>query len=143
MLGEKLGQESGNITSRRVLESDGPPAVEISFESAGSILGVNHRTIGTYKSVLRPDGTVFGEGQGVVMGAGGGMPLHTNAVEHEQYVLKGRAAVRIGDSSHDVAAGTALLIPAGVPHSYKVLEAPFEFLCIVPNQHDCITLVDQ
>ena len=73
MLGEKLGQESGNITSRRVLESDGPPAVEISFASAGSILGVNHRTIGTYKSVLRQDGTAFGEGQGVVMGAGGEM----------------------------------------------------------------------
>ncbi len=29
-----------------------------------------------------------------VMGAGGGMPRHTNAVEHEQYVLKGRARSR-------------------------------------------------
>ena len=26
---------------------------------------------------------------------GGGMPLHTNLVEHEQYVLRGRARVRI------------------------------------------------
>jgi len=36
-------------------------------------LGVNQQTIGTCKSVLRPDGTVFGDGQGVVMGAGGEM----------------------------------------------------------------------
>jgi quercetin dioxygenase-like cupin family protein len=26
-----------------------------------------------------------------VMGPGGGMPEHTNSVEHEQYVLKGQA----------------------------------------------------
>ena len=77
-----------------------------------------------------------------VMGPGGGMPRHTNAVEHEQYVLTGAARVTIGDQVHEVAAGTALYIPAEVPHSYKVTEAPFEFLCIVPNREDCITLVD-
>lgn len=73
MLGDKLGHESGNITSRRVLAVDAQPAVEISFTAAGSILGVNHRTIATYKSVVRPDGTIFGDGQGAVMGAGGEM----------------------------------------------------------------------
>ena len=31
-----------------------------------------------------------------VMQPGGGMPRHTNAVEHEQYVLRGRARVSIG-----------------------------------------------
>jgi hypothetical protein len=73
MLGENLGQESGKVTSRRVLSVDGAPAVEISFEAEGSILGVKHRTLGTYASSLRPDGTVLGHGQGVVMGAGGEM----------------------------------------------------------------------
>ena len=29
-----------------------------------------------------------------VMGEGGGMPRHTNTVEHEQYVLRGRARVQ-------------------------------------------------
>ena len=77
-----------------------------------------------------------------VMGAGGGMPRHTNAVEHEQYVLTGAARVTIGETVHEVAAGTALYIPAEVPHSYEVTAAPFEFLCIVPNRADCITLVD-
>ena len=43
-----------------------------------------------------------------VMGAGGGMPFHTNAVEHEQYVLRGRARVRIGDEVHDVKANDAV-----------------------------------
>ena len=71
-----------------------------------------------------------------VMEPGGGMPRHTNTVEHEQYVLAGRARVTVGDGAHEVAAGDVLFIPAGVPHSYQVLEAPFEFLCMVPNAPD-------
>ena len=78
-----------------------------------------------------------------VMGPGGGMPHHTNAVEHEQYVLAGAARVTIGETVHEVQAGTALYIPAEAPHSYEVTEAPFEFLCIVPNREDCITLLDK
>lgn len=74
------------------------------------------------------------------MEAGGGIPAHTNDVEHEQYVLRGRARIRIGEAVHDVGADDALFIPAGVPHSYEVIEGPFEFLCIVPNAPDRITL---
>ena len=73
MLGENIGHESGQVTSRRVLSVDGAPSVEISFAAEGSILGVKHRTLGTYASTLRPDGTVLGQGQGIVMGAGGEM----------------------------------------------------------------------
>jgi quercetin dioxygenase-like cupin family protein len=76
------------------------------------------------------------------MGAGGGMPLHTNTVEHEQYVLRGRGRVTIGDSVHEVGADDVLYIPAGVPHSYEVIEAPFEFLCMVPNAPDEVELVE-
>ncbi len=76
------------------------------------------------------------------MGAGGGMPLHTNLVEHEQYVLSGRASMRIGDETREVAAGNTLYIPAGMPHSYTVLEAPFSFLCIVPNSPDRIDILE-
>ena len=77
-----------------------------------------------------------------IMGAGGGMPRHTNLVEHEQYVLAGRARITVGDAVHEVAAGNTLYIPAGVPHSYTVLEAPFEFLCVVPNSPDRIEILD-
>jgi quercetin dioxygenase-like cupin family protein len=77
-----------------------------------------------------------------IMGEGGGMPRHTNTVEHEQYVLKGRARVVIGDRTHEVAAGNVVYIPAGTPHSYEVIEAPFEFLCMVPNLPDTIEVLD-
>lgn len=76
------------------------------------------------------------------MGAGGGMPRHTNTVEHEQFVLRGRARIAIGDQVHEVGPEDVLFIPAGVPHSYDVVEAPFEFLCIVPNAPDRIEILD-
>ncbi len=75
------------------------------------------------------------------MEAGGGMPLHTNRVEHEQYVLRGRARVVLGERTVEVGADDVLLIPAGLPHSYDVIKAPFEFLCLVPNRPDRIDLV--
>ncbi|RPJ57538.1 MAG: cupin domain-containing protein [Acidobacteria bacterium] len=75
------------------------------------------------------------------MGKGGGMPLHTNTVEHEQYVLRGRARVGIADKVYEVKADDVLYIPAGVPHNYEVLEAPFQFLCLIPNQPDQIEIV--
>ena len=78
-----------------------------------------------------------------IMGAGGGMPLHTNEVEHEQYVLRGRARITIGDAVHEVAPDHTLYIPAGAPHSYEVVEGPFEFLCIVPNRPDQVHLVTE
>jgi quercetin dioxygenase-like cupin family protein len=79
-----------------------------------------------------------------IMEPGGGMPMHTNEVEHEQYVLRGSARVRIGDESHHVKAGDVVFIPGGVPHSYEADEGeePFEFLCVVPNQPDRIRLVE-
>lgn len=78
-----------------------------------------------------------------IMEPGGGMPLHTNDVEHEQFVLRGRAKIRIGEQVHDVAPGHTLYIPAGAPHSYDVVEGPFEFLCIVPNRPDQVHLVTE
>jgi quercetin dioxygenase-like cupin family protein len=76
------------------------------------------------------------------MGAGGGMPRHTNQVEHEQYVLAGRARIVLGEQVHEVGAGDVLYIPARMPHSYEVLEAPFEFLCMVPIAPDRIEILD-
>lgn len=76
-----------------------------------------------------------------IMQPGGGMPRHTNTVEHEQYVLRGRARIELGDDVVEVTAGDALLIPAGLPHSYVALgDEPFEFLCVVPNGEDVIEI---
>ncbi len=78
------------------------------------------------------------------MQPGGGMPLHTNAVEHEQYVLRGHAKIGIADQLYEVKAGDVVFIPEGVPHFYTNIGAePFEFLCIVPNKEDKITIVDE
>jgi quercetin dioxygenase-like cupin family protein len=72
------------------------------------------------------------------MEEGGGIPLHTNDVEHEQYVLLGRARITVGDTVHDVGPDDTLFIPAGTPHSYTVVDGPFEFLCVVPDGPDQI-----
>jgi|TARA_B110000438_G_scaffold286642_1_gene318076 quercetin dioxygenase-like cupin family protein len=77
-----------------------------------------------------------------IMEPGGGMPLHTNKVEHEQYVLSGSAKVQIGDDIHHVKAGDVVYIPGGVQHNYEAEENGFSFLCVVPNQPDAIELVD-
>ena len=72
-----------------------------------------------------------------IMQPGGGMPRHTNTVEHEQYVLSGRASIGIGDDTYQVSAGDVVYIPAGVPHWYRAADSgPFEFLCMVPNLPD-------
>ncbi len=78
-----------------------------------------------------------------IMEPGGGMPLHTNTVEHEQYVLRGQARVRIGEDVHQVKAGDVVYIPGGTPHSYEAQGSePFEFLCVVPNGPDTIEVVE-
>ena len=73
MLGDKLGEERGKVTGRRVLPCQGTgPMMETTFQAEGSILGIAHRTTGTYSSVMRPDGSVHGSGQGIAMNAEGG-----------------------------------------------------------------------
>ena len=78
------------------------------------------------------------------MRSGGGMPRHTNEVEHEQYVLRGEATITIGDETHHVRTGDVVFIPAGAIHSYENIgDEPFEFLCIVPNKEDVIKIVEE
>jgi len=78
------------------------------------------------------------------MQPGGGMPRHTNQVEHEQYVLRGRARIGVGDQVHEVAADDVIYIPAGVPHWYETVgEEPFEFLCAVPNAPDRVEILEE
>ena len=74
---------------------------------------------------------------------GGSFPLHTNMVEHEEYVLGGRASLIIGDETHEVSKGSTVIIPAGFPHSFAALgDQAFEFLDLVPNQLDEIVITN-
>lgn len=73
---------------------------------------------------------------------GGSMPNHTNLVEHEQFVLRGRARIGIGEEVFEVKHGDVVFIPAEVPHFYQNIgEEPFEFLCVVPNLPDKTTVL--
>lgn len=74
---------------------------------------------------------------------GGKMPKHTNRVEHEQFVLRGRAKIGIGEEVFEVQKGDIVFIPAEIPHWYENIgEEPFEFLCLVPNKPDSTTLLE-
>ena len=74
MLGEKIGEMSGKIASQRVLSIEGgSPKTESSFQQDGSVLGTNVKETGTYWTVVRPDGTHYGEGHGVMIGKDGKM----------------------------------------------------------------------
>ncbi len=74
---------------------------------------------------------------------GAAVPEHTNAVEHEQYVLEGEYTVGIGDEEYHVSAGDSLLIPAGTVHWYRNEgDDPGAFLCAVPNGDDEIRLLE-
>jgi quercetin dioxygenase-like cupin family protein len=77
-----------------------------------------------------------------IMEPGGGMPRHTNTVEHEQYVLAGQARVGIAENVFEVKKGDVVFIPENVPHWYQNTgNDTFEFLCIVPNKPDVTTLL--
>jgi hypothetical protein len=73
MLGDLIGEEQGQITVQRVLrgENGTAPAMETSFQTTGQLLGVTVNDTGTYTARLQPDGTLHGEGQGVMMGPSG------------------------------------------------------------------------
>jgi quercetin dioxygenase-like cupin family protein len=74
---------------------------------------------------------------------GASVPKHTNAVEHEQYVLSGEYVVGIGDEERRVSAGDSIFVPAGTVHWYRNEGSePGAFICVVPNGDDAIELVD-
>jgi quercetin dioxygenase-like cupin family protein len=99
-------------------------------------------TATTRQMLIGPDEAPHFALRRFLMQPGGGMPAHTNTVEHEQYVLRGSASVGIGDQVHEVRAGDVVFIPAGTPHWYQAHAGePFEFLCAVPNLPDKTELV--
>ena len=66
MLGNMIGETTGKRVVRRVVSTD-PLTVEVSFEDKGKVLGMSTAGFGTYSARVRPDGSIFGEGEGVFM----------------------------------------------------------------------------
>ena len=66
MIGDKIGETKGKRLVRRVISTD-PPTAEVSFEDSGTMFGVATTGMGTYTSIIRPDGSIYGQGQGLIM----------------------------------------------------------------------------
>lgn len=73
---------------------------------------------------------------------GGSIPKHLHPeIEHEQYILKGRMIIGIGDKSYEVKEGDAVFIPANTPHWYKNEgEEDVEFICVIPKREKYETI---
>ena len=72
MLGEQIAVATGKRIVRRILSTE-PPQAEVTFEDNGTMLGVAVSQTGTYTSVIRSDGTIFGDGNGMMITADGEM----------------------------------------------------------------------
>jgi hypothetical protein len=66
MLGDQISETKGKRLVRRVISVD-PPTAEVSFEDSGQMLGIPTTGMGTYTSVVHPDGSIHGHGQGLSM----------------------------------------------------------------------------
>ena len=71
MLGEQIGEETGKVLVRRVISVDGGTKVEVTVQGTGKLLGIETRNNVTYLAGIRPDGSLYGEAQGLVVGKGG------------------------------------------------------------------------
>ena len=71
MMGEQIGEETGKVIARRVISVDGGTKVEVTTQGTGKLLGVEVRSNVTYCAGIRPDGSLYGEAQGLVVGKGG------------------------------------------------------------------------
>ena len=72
MLGDLISEEKGKITSQRVLDVEGGgPNIETAFSAIGNYRSVETTATVTYSGSLRPGGSIYGEGQGVLMSKDG------------------------------------------------------------------------
>jgi hypothetical protein len=72
MLGDMIVEGTSRTVVRRVLSTD-PLTVEVSFEDSGKVLGIAMTGFGTYTSAVRPDGSLFGGGEGAYITQDGDM----------------------------------------------------------------------
>ena len=73
MLGEQIAEGRGKRTGRRVLATEPAFKVEVSFEEDTKMMGVQGQNIGTYWASPKPDGSLYGEGEGVFLTGDGQM----------------------------------------------------------------------
>jgi len=65
MLGNKLGEDKGTITGRRVLDATGPK-IEVSYSAVGKYVGIECANTVTYWIIPVAADVLYGEGKGVL-----------------------------------------------------------------------------
>ena len=66
MLGEQIEELSGMVTGQRVMYEE-CRKVEVSIFGSGKFKGIGVTEIWTYYSLHKNDGSIYGEGKGVIM----------------------------------------------------------------------------
>ncbi|MEM7642444.1 MAG: cupin domain-containing protein [Pseudomonadota bacterium] len=66
--------------------------------------------------------------------AGSGPPLHIHGKEHEVFtVLSGRMRFVADGTEHEVGPGDVMMIPPGMPHTFKALEDAVALVQLLPG----------
>ncbi len=65
MLGDMIGELRGQVTGNRVLSAECCPKMESSFQDIGKLLDVDVTDIGSFWTIFKEDGGLYGEGQGI------------------------------------------------------------------------------
>ena len=116
MLGEKIGEEHGKVTGRRVLPGDAVRSfvkMEISFETEATVYGIACTNIGTYEVYERGPGQMYGEGQGILMTADGEGAIwngHGVGRPDESGAIAFAAAIAIQTDSSKLAALNGVMV---------------------------------
>ena len=77
-LGDLVIDETVTMTGVRVLSVDAPGTkVEVCAQGAGTIRGVSATSLYTYTQLQRPDGSIYGEGRGIITTQDGDVILIT------------------------------------------------------------------
>ncbi|HNP70441.1 MAG TPA: cupin domain-containing protein [Kouleothrix sp.] len=74
----------------------------------------------------------------VRLDAGAVMPVHQHPHEQTTYVLSGRLRFRLGEETHELAAGDVLLIPSNTPHGVDALEDTLVLDTFSPPREDLL-----
>ena len=74
MLGEQIGELFGIIMSQRVLDVQCGAKMEATVNATGKISGIDVSSIITYWNIRKPDGSLYGEGQGILLADGRWLP---------------------------------------------------------------------
>ncbi len=66
-LGDLVLDETGTVTGIRVLSNDASGTkLEVCLGTTGTIRGVAETCLWTYWQLIRPDGSIYGQGEGVM-----------------------------------------------------------------------------